>query len=370
MKNLKNYLLLPLVATLLASLTACESDLEKVVYCPEDSKAAVLASIENAYTLLAADEEKTAIEFRWSAPQATYPAAFTSVIEMAVKGTSFANPMVLASLKGDTIYQVTVKELNAKLTELLEKSGKEVEATDVEFRLSSVVSSAMAPLYSNILSTRLTPYSGEREYPKVWIIGSYCDWKHENSQFLFSFAENTTYEAVIDFGTKAASGFKVTGVGAWSDDSKNWGRDNNQPAPEAEAASVQLVAGGGSGNLVNYSKRFYHLTFDTQTLMLKVDYAFDFIGLIGLNGDWGNDIELNFDKAKQVFYADVTATADTEFKVRTDKGWARNWGGKDGNLIPNASENTKLAAGSYRIYVKLNNQGAPTYEASAKDFGK
>lgn len=57
----------------------------------------------------------------------------------------------------------------------------------------------------------MTVTTAERTYPTVWVIGDYCGWNHGKSQFLFSFSgDEITYEAIVDFGEKAANGFKLT----------------------------------------------------------------------------------------------------------------------------------------------------------------
>lgn len=358
-----------ILSAMLLALTACESNLEKTVYDSEKAVPAVLQNLAStSYTLEANKEDNEAIAFAWTKPDYGYSAAFTSNVEMALKGTSFANAVVLASLKTDTAYSITVKELNNKIITLLETEGQDIATADFEFRIASSISTAASALYSNVVAATITPYSGEREYPKVWVIGDYCGWSHDSSQFLFSFGENTTYEGIVDFGEKAANGFKITGVGNWNDATKNWGRDNSQAVPDSEANSITLIAGGGSDNLTCYAKRFYHFTFDTSTLVLKKDYSFSQLGVIGLNGDWNNDVVMSFDTSAQRFYADVEVTAACEFKFRTDASWTKNWGGSDGNL--NSDKNIAIAAGNYRIYAKLNNSSAPTYEISTKDYGK
>lgn len=352
----------------LLMLGACNSDLEKVSYNKDSATPATLAGIDPAYTLDAKKQNEVAITFDWQKANMGYPAEVTTSLEMALKGKNFANKVVLSSSKTDSKYAVKVGELNSKIIGLLATLGMEVEAADFEFRVSSTIADAAGVLLSNVVTTHITPYSGERDYPKVWLIGDYCGWDHANSQFLFSFAENEVYEGIADFGDKASNGFKLTGIAGW-EDSSNWGTDGDKPAPEAEAASITLIASGGSGNIGCYSHRYYQFTFNTTTLLLKKGLSFDSMGIIGDGaGSWENDVVMDFDPVKQRFFVDVELF-NGEIKFRTDGQWNNNWGGKDGALTA-GGDDIAVTPGHYRVYVNLNNPLALTYELSDKEYGK
>ena len=238
-------------------------------------------------------------------------------------------------------------------------------------KLSSKPTAMVA--YSNVISSTISPYSGEREYPKVWVIGDYCGWSHDATQFLFCFEEDDkNYQGMVDFGEKAASGFKITGIAGWQDDC-NWGTDSSAAAPEAEASTVQLISSGGSGNISCYSKRFYHLSFDKTSLVLKKGNSFTTLSIIGDAGaqvsGWGTaEVDMNFDTAKQRFWADVEF-AEGEVKFRIDHDWGTSFGSAtEGKL--DSGDNIKVPAGKYRVYVNMNNANDMTYELNEKDFGK
>lgn len=358
-------------------LSACDSDLDTVTYVESESQPAVLSNIDASYVLEAKNVDATAIQFNWTAPKVNYQAAITTELEMDMKGKSFAGAgkQVLASQNTGLNVTISVGALNKALIKMLESYEMDLAAVDVEFRLSSHVAATVNPFYSNVISTNVTPYSDDREYPKVWVIGEYCGWNHGNSQFLYSFKENEEYEAVVDFGEKAASGFKITGIAGW-DDTCNWGTDGEAAAPDAEAASVQLISSGGSGNLTCYSKRFYQFKFNTNTLLLTKGLSFNTISIVGdagaqVSGWGGAEVDLEFDASKQRFWADVDF-ADGEIKFRMDHDWAVAYGSKDveGVLDTADGNNIPVTAGQYRVYVNLNNSQNMTYELKAADYGK
>jgi hypothetical protein len=100
-----------------------------------------------------------------------------------------------------------------------------------------------------------------------------------------------------------------------------------------------------------------------------MDYGFDQVGLIGLNGDWDNDVVMLWDKYKQRFYADVDIAAATAFKFRLDADWGMNWGGELAALSAGGGD-IPIEAGKYRIYLNLGQASKVTGAASAEDYGK
>ena len=70
--------------------------------------------------------------------------------------------------------------------------------------------------------------------------------------------------------------------------------------------------------------------------------------IIGLNGDWNNDIIATNDGSLWTAY--ITATEDTEFKWRKDAGWDENYGGVFAALgEPPGGDNIKVAAGFWKV---------------------
>ena len=91
-------------------------------------------------------------------------------------------------------------------------------------------------------------------------------------------------------------------------------------------------------------------------------------GIIGLNGDWDNDLALGV--KDNVWYAFVTAKEETSFKFRKDAGWDENYGMPKedgftysmGTAFPAVAggENIPLAAGFYKVELNLSDDQNPT----------
>ena len=80
--------------------------------------------------------------------------------------------------------------------------------------------------------------------------------------------------------------------------------------------------------------------------------------IIGLNGDWENDIRATEDNG--VWTAYITAEGDTEFKWRKDGGWDENYGGVMVALgepfeAVAGGDNIKIGAGFWKVVLDTNN---------------
>ena len=154
---MKKYIYLGAISTLLLT-GACESDLEKVHYQESLSQPAELSPLQASYVLDAQKSNDPAIRFTWTRPQVNYPASVTTDLQMDLGIHAFAHPVILASTKTDSIYTVSVGDLNQAMLKLISNNGQEVTATKVIFRLVSTLSADVSPLVSNVVSTTVTPY--------------------------------------------------------------------------------------------------------------------------------------------------------------------------------------------------------------------
>lgn len=235
--------------------------------------------------------------------------------------------------------------------------------TTVYFRIksfmqgeSAAVGGAQGVLVSNSLAALVTPYEAEKTYAMVWLPGTVNGWQHPRAEHLFNFAEDdNSFEGVTFFGDDpSANMFKLTGIAGWDNDGGNWGLADASAAPESK--TLQLL-NGSNDNITQYTAhKYYHFSFDKPSLVLTMDYGFDQLGLVGVNGDWDNDIVMLWNKEKQRFYVDVDATAETSFKVRSDASWnsALNIGGTLSEPKNGSDSNLSMDAGQWRVYVDVN----------------
>lgn len=333
--------------------TACESDLEQVVYNPGTAKPAALSSLNDSYVLESKNASKEVFTLTWNQPDLGYQASVTNSLEMDIQNKSFANKVVLASSKTDLSYTITVSDLNSKIMSLLKAYGMDVQPLAIELRLSSSISAAADTLYSNVVSTTITPYEGEPEYPAITLRGDYNGWDFNKSQKVYSVSSDNMYAGMVYFDGKAANGWKFCGTEDWSTD--NWGAPDGMTA---EQTPVTLVS-GGSNNISAYSKNSYYLEFNNSTGELKVSKAYNSWGIVGDHNGWGNDIVMTLatetDENNKIQYY-LTATLDmaagNKWKIRPDQKWENDIapGSVEGEFEDAGDGNFKVTeAGNYTI---------------------
>lgn len=375
MKKIFNILTLALLSIFFV--TSCMQDERGPVYNPDNAVLPVLQTIGEEYVL----EDGGAFDtFKFSTASFGIPVSIKYTVYADLADNEFANAKTLESATSpqDSIV-VKATKLNTALIALGCAAGTPVS---VEFRVVAQwmgeSSSVGYQLTSNVIKATVTPFNAEREYPKVWVLGGYNGWSHATAEFLYSYSEDeVNYEGIIDFGENAADpssdhykqGFKVTGQDNWDDANKNWGMVKDDPAAE-DAAALNLIKGNDGQNIDKYkSHRYYKFSINTTSLEFKMKLAFDKVGIIGLAGDWDNDIDMTFNQYKGRFWADVDVASSTEFKIRLNGAWDKNWGGASGALVEGGS-NISIDAGQYRIYVYLNNSNELKYAVDATMYGK
>ena len=373
---MKNILAKILSGALLLGAFAC-NELEQTVYVPDNAVAPVLNSIDVAQSVLVEDGTYGTAKFT----PADYGMNFAVqyVLYADPLSSDFSSEKRVASLNySETVKPEITIPANALNSILISAGLPANEEVEVNFRIKSVVQgesgavAGIADLVSNGLSAKVTPFEAEKEYPMVWLPGTANGWTHSKAQHLFNFEEDEVkYQGVTDFGEGFADNqFKLTGAGddvnKWSNETGNWGIAD--PSAAAESSSITLL-NGSNDNITQYrATRYYHFTFDKPSLTLKMDYGFNQVGVIGLNGDWDNDIVMQMN-SKQVFYADVDVAAATEFKFRLDAAWGTNWGGSMEDL-KNNGDNIPIEAGKYRIYLNINNSDKVTCSLNPDMYGK
>ena len=303
------------------------------------------------------------------------PTSYT--LWMDLSGSNFANAKKVDATIADGRISFAQKKFNKNLLNLGVTPDTDVA---VDFRLDAYMQNEKLSnieeyvRQSNVVTATFHVYEEIKgDLPVVDVPGDYQGWAPSDYPKLFSYSyDEIIYRGVVDFQCKkedgsAANGFKITGGGNWDNDSGNWGSAAQGEA--AEAGSVQLVNGDGSQNIVCYgANRYYLFEFNKDALTLTKIMSFDKVGIIGLNGDWDNDVVMTYNMYMGRFWADVDLAADTEFKFRLDGGWDNNWGG-DMEALQGGGANIPIAAGQYRIYFYMNDN-TMYCEADASMYGQ
>ena len=355
-------LLYSILALAGVTFASCTQEHIDVQYIPENAVAPVLGDIqgcalEDGGADIVVDYTKADFGVMTATAQNLYVSKTEDMADMKKAKATFGENTITLKQSDLNIVALEFADAGAEVemyfaivANLSTDKGAAVAGTELK---SNIVKATFKSFVADILPTE--------KFDKVWVIGDYCGWDHGKTQFLFDYTSSgNTYSGVVDFADKAANGFKLTGVAGW-DDTCNWGLEDNTTA-EAEATSLQLITGGGSQDIKCYSKRFYGFEYDKAAMVLKKAWGADQIGVIGLNGDWDNDIVMEYNPVWTRFYVDIEATADTEMKFRADAGWDLNWGVD----CVNGGDNIAVPAGKYRVYF---NPASGLIELSASKYG-
>ncbi len=365
--KMKKYILLMAAAAL--GLWSCQSELEKVTLVdPSQVVAPVLHELPEEITITA-DNMSEEVVFGWE--KADFGQKVQNVYSIYASTEDSGSLVTLYSNISGLSQATTFEKFNQLVTTKKEKGGLGLPtgtATEVTFFVGATVGLNYQTFYSNGRKVLVTPTEAEREYEMVWLPGSANGWNHAKANHLFCYAEDgNTFVGVTDFGEDFASNqFKITGAAGWDDSTGNWGMAD--PSAAAESASITLKNGSNDNISIYTAHRFYHFTFTKATLGLTKDAGFDKVGVIGLNGDWDNDIVMTL-SAKQMFYVDIDVPSNSEFKFRLDGGWDVNWGGNMEGLTP-GGDNIPVEAGQYRVYFNLNDWSKPTARLDASMYGQ
>ena len=366
---MKKLFLTSLIALAGLFATSCVQEHLEVIYDPANVTAQTLSEI--AGCALAEDGTPITATYNEADFNVQVPVSYTLLANVA--GAGFDSAKKVDATIADGKISIEQPKLNKLLGNLGATPGTEFA---VDFRLDAFLMNEKGAVEntrqsSNVVTAVFTPYETEKVLDVCDVPGDYQGWAPADYPKLFNYSgDGTIYRGVIDFkctkedGT-AATGFKVTYGGNWDDDSGNWGVGT---APAAEADAVQLANGSGDNIMCYGEKRYYLFSFNKESLLLTKIMSFDKVGVIGLNGDWDNDIEMTYNMYKGRFWADVDAASATEFKFRLDGAWDNNWGGNlDG--LEGGGANIAIEAGQYRIYFYMNDE-VLTAEIDATMYGQ
>ena len=333
-----------------------------------------------AITITAANQSEE-ITFTWDAAHLGFGAQFNYSVELY---TSDSLKVAVGGGVNTTTATVKYEDINYALVVTL--GAVPAEPVKVNFCLSASV--GVRKFYSEPVPVIIVPTNAAKQFPNLHFIGSFCDWNHLQAQLLYDFDETgVKYQAVIDFGeewmTSTFQGFKLTPEANWNSEwsePEAWDEEYQDKVAagtlEKNLPEVEFATAGG--NCMRYSEmnRFYHFTMNTESGMLTMEAAFDEAAVVFD----GKEIGLDFHSPKhaQYFYADVTVTADSKFKVvlKGEKNleFGADAAGTEGLLTLADGEavnevSVAVEPGNYRLYVNMNNWGAVTYEFDMEKYG-
>ncbi|MCH5230503.1 MAG: hypothetical protein J1F43_01755 [Muribaculaceae bacterium] len=172
-------------------------------------------------------------------------------------------------------------------------------------------------------------------FENLYTPGDSNDWTQSKSQML-STNDFITYTGFAYL----KGGFKFTSQLDW--DGFNYG----------SAGEGKLSLDGGAGNIEVKEADLYWCKVDVVELTYSLTEITS-ASLIGVNGDWDNDIELTaVDDQKLEWTGTMTLNEEGGWKFRFNNGWDINLGGSTTDLVLNG-DNITTPAGTYTVTLNL-----------------
>lgn len=326
------------------ALLSCEKDEERVTL--RVGTAPVLTASTTSMVLLEEDAANDALTLTWNEADFGFDAAVDYALQIDTAGDNFATAPYTVSMGNELEKSWTVEELNTLLTKL--KYTPE-EAQDVAIRIRATVSDLVAPVYSNVSTINVTPYSTMVEPGYLYVPGGYQGWSVDTAPALISVEDNGIYTGVISFVGADSKEFKFT-------PERDWDTDYGQGDTPGS-----LKVQGGNLTVPNFETYMITANLNNNTWSFA-PYSWGLIGSATSTG-WDADLDMTYDNVAGVWKITTNLTAG-EVKFRLNNDWATNYGksAAPGTLELNGANIAIAEAGTYQIVLDLiTADGVPTY---------
>ncbi|WP_248722061.1 SusE domain-containing protein [Seonamhaeicola sp. ML3] len=299
------------------------------------------------------NNDAIAMVFEWDDPilESSLGLQVEYVLEAALAGTNFANPVEVASSTNSSSISLTNAQLNAAAIQ----SGIEADTSgDIELRIvATITDTATGSVLERItdpVTVTVTTYATALDLSTTWgIVGSGAnDWGATPD---LPFWSTDTDGVLVAYAHLIDGEIKFRENNDWAN---NYGDNGADGSLEAGGANIAVTEGD------------YKITMNLNDLTYTIE-AFS-LGIVGgAYNDWGAtpDFMLQYDQYSDVFRGIVTLI-DGEMKFRMNNDWGTNWGddGNDGTLDAGGA-NIVVTAGIYIATVNLNDN---TYTLEPIDY--
>lgn len=348
---------------LLSGLMISCSDDDYTKLNPELTAEPVISSPVNGeeFILLKENATQTATTITWSETSVGVDTPVTAyIIEMALAGTDFVNPINVANTT-ETTYAMTVAQLNSKAIEaglLPEVPGS------VELRVSARIGGPNGYFIPSAnVTLNITPYTDVLDLSTPWgVVGSATPngWAGPDVPF-WKMTGVGNENKIVAYATLVEGAIKFRMNNSWDAPNINYGGSSgtlNQEHP--------LVEGGGD---IMVTAGSYKITIDLGNLTYKLEeYSLGIVGDATPNGWDGPDVQMIYDPTSDQFRA-VVELANGNIKFRLNNAWNtdENWGGSNGEISTSGGD-IPVTAGKYVVTVNFNEM-TYTLEAIENIFG-
>ena len=218
---------------------------------------------------------------------------------------------------------------------------------------------AKAGIYQMTINMMDYTYTIKQIAPEYYLVGKLQGWASEpKDKTCLMYAETPMVQSYTTQWNDDAN-LKIWLGSDWG----NW--DNAYGAKDDGDNSVEgKIAGSGAivcpepGAFYTFKVDFSTMTYKWTKLENQNPTAYEKVGLIGVGGDWDNDVDMTEVTPHNWFIE--TTIPEGSFKIRANHEWndAANWGFAEGQefsstgklITSGGSKDIKVSAGKYRIF--------------------
>lgn len=241
-------------------------------------------------------------------------------------------------------------------------SGK-LLTTNSEGKKAGAGKIAKAGMYQMTINMMDYTYTIKQIAPEYYLVGKLQGWsdKLENKTCLM-YAETPMVQSYTT-QWKDDANLKIWLGSDWADWNSAYGSatmaDANTPTGSLKSANnAGAIICPEPGAFYTFKADFSTMTYSWTKLENQNPTAYEKVGLIGVGGDWNNDVDMT-EVTPHNWFIEKTFP-EGSFKIRANHKWddAANWGFADGQefsstgklITSGGSKDIKIAAGKYRIF--------------------
>jgi hypothetical protein len=271
------------------------------------------------------------ITFNLTMPDFGYAAAVTNVLQLATKGTNFANAKEAILPANATAKSYNGLDFNNLLLSL---NLPTTSNSDVEIRVKSNISLNVPPVYSNVVSVSAKPFPLTAW---IYVPGNYQGWNPATADSLVSATGNGVYTGVIAFD---GANFKITPAKKWD-------------IAYGDAGGGKLSTSGGDISSISPGSKELVVDLNANTFTIT-PLVWGLIGSAIPGSNWAVDFDMKFINDGKGTWKITTPLIPGAFKFRKNHDWGTNFGGNAAGALTGDDINV-TTAGNYTITLDIPN---------------
>ena len=220
---------------------------------------------------------------------------------------------------------------------------------------------AKAGMYQMTINMMDYTYTIKQIAPEYYLVGKLQGWSPENKTCLM-YAETPMVQSYTTQWNEDAN-LKIWLGSDFGDWNNAYGSatmaDANTPTGSLKSANnAGAIICPEPGAFYTFKADFSTMTYSWTKLENQNPTAYEKVGLIGVGGDWDNDVDMT-EVTPHNWFIEKTIP-EGSFKIRANHEWndAANWGFAEGQefsstgklITSGGSKDIKVSAGKYRIF--------------------